>query len=226
MVLSLIHSSSTHVRLFSCLKHRSDYPRLLASPEITQNNQKLPVDGKVYEPTVPRHVAFIMDGNGRWAEQRGLSRSEGHTAGASATVEVVKAVFDMGVEVVTLYLFSTGWWWVLGWICHAFSLPPYLPPYHSIVFPPFVCRTYPYPRSLTYNLPLPLPLLPPPRELETSTCRSSQHYVITSFLALQHDHIFPRQPCDYPCDWPVLEIAIVSTRRTSVIATTPSQLGQ
>ena len=126
VVLSLIHSSSTNVRLFRCSKLRNDYPRLLASPELTQNNQKLPVDEKAYEPTLPRHVAFIMDGNGRWAEQRGLPRSEGHTAGASATVEIVKAVFDMGVEVVTLYLFSTGWWWVLGWTKRTHSLLTFL----------------------------------------------------------------------------------------------------
>ena len=106
VVFSLIHSSATHVRLFRCLKHRNDYPRLLASSEMTQNNQKSME--KAYEPTVPRHVAFIVDGNGRWAEQRGLSRPEGHTAGANVTVEIVKAAFDMGVEVVTLYLFSTG----------------------------------------------------------------------------------------------------------------------
>ena len=65
---------------------------------------------KLHDTTsaVPRHVAFIVDGNGRWAEQRGLSRPEGHTAGANVTVEIVKAAFGMGVEVVTLYLFSTG----------------------------------------------------------------------------------------------------------------------
>lgn len=61
-------------------------------------------------PPMPRHVAFIVDGNGRWAEQRGLDRREGHTAGANVTVDVVKGVFASGVDVVTLYLFSTENW--------------------------------------------------------------------------------------------------------------------
>ena len=62
------------------------------------------------QPMMPRHVAFIVDGNGRWAERRGLARKDGHAAGANVTSEVVKAVFDAGVEVVTLYLFSTENW--------------------------------------------------------------------------------------------------------------------
>lgn len=59
---------------------------------------------------VPVHVAFIVDGSGRWAERQGMERPEGHASGANVTVEVVKAAFDMGVEVVTLFLFSTENW--------------------------------------------------------------------------------------------------------------------
>ena len=112
VVFSLLKSSLDQARLFRCLKNHNDYTRLFASSEITQTNQMSPDNEwkgeKTYDISVPRHVAFIVDGNGRWAEQRGLSRPEGHTAGANVTVEIVKAAFDMGVEVVTLYLFSTG----------------------------------------------------------------------------------------------------------------------
>jgi undecaprenyl diphosphate synthase len=59
---------------------------------------------------VPRHVAIIMDGNGRWAQHRGLPRSAGHEAGADAVREVVRACGEAGVEVLTLYSFSTENW--------------------------------------------------------------------------------------------------------------------
>ena len=59
---------------------------------------------------VPRHVAIIMDGNGRWAQQRGLDRSAGHEAGADSVREVVRACRELGVEVLTLYSFSTENW--------------------------------------------------------------------------------------------------------------------
>jgi undecaprenyl diphosphate synthase len=59
---------------------------------------------------MPRHVAIIMDGNGRWAERRGLSRIEGHREGLEAVREVVRAAGDLGVEVLTLYAFSLENW--------------------------------------------------------------------------------------------------------------------
>jgi undecaprenyl diphosphate synthase len=59
---------------------------------------------------VPRHVAIIMDGNGRWAEQRGLSRTEGHRAGVRALKRVVRAAAQLGIEVLTVYAFSTENW--------------------------------------------------------------------------------------------------------------------
>jgi len=57
-----------------------------------------------------RHVAIIMDGNGRWAERRGLSRVEGHRAGVESVKEVVRAAGDLGIEVLTLYAFSLENW--------------------------------------------------------------------------------------------------------------------
>jgi len=59
---------------------------------------------------LPRHVAFIMDGNGRWAEQRGLPRMEGHRAGVKNTRPVIIYLNDHAVEYTTLYAFSTENW--------------------------------------------------------------------------------------------------------------------
>lgn len=58
----------------------------------------------------PRHVAIIMDGNGRWAAKRGLPRAAGHRAGAEAVRRTLKAAVKSGVEVLTLYAFSSENW--------------------------------------------------------------------------------------------------------------------
>lgn len=58
----------------------------------------------------PRHVAFIMDGNGRWAEMRGRPRLLGHRAGARRVREIVAACPDLGVEYCTIFAFSTENW--------------------------------------------------------------------------------------------------------------------
>ncbi len=60
--------------------------------------------------SVPRHVAIIMDGNGRWAERRGLPRVAGHRAGAEAVRNTLRAAGEAGVEVLTLYAFSSENW--------------------------------------------------------------------------------------------------------------------
>jgi undecaprenyl diphosphate synthase len=59
---------------------------------------------------LPRHVAIIMDGNGRWAEARGLSRNEGHRAGLDAMRAVVRAAHELGIQTLTLYAFSVENW--------------------------------------------------------------------------------------------------------------------
>jgi undecaprenyl diphosphate synthase len=59
---------------------------------------------------IPRHLAIIMDGNGRWAESQGLPRVRGHEAGADSVREIVRASREIGVEVLTLYSFSTENW--------------------------------------------------------------------------------------------------------------------
>ena len=60
--------------------------------------------------TVPRHIAIIMDGNGRWARERGLLRTEGHRRGADSVRRVVEACADLGVEFLTMYAFSSENW--------------------------------------------------------------------------------------------------------------------
>lgn len=59
---------------------------------------------------VPRHVAIIMDGNGRWAAKRSLPRAAGHRAGAEAVRKTLRAAAEAGVEVLTLYAFSSENW--------------------------------------------------------------------------------------------------------------------
>ncbi|NQT00039.1 MAG: isoprenyl transferase [Candidatus Omnitrophica bacterium] len=62
------------------------------------------------EKKVPRHIAIIMDGNGRWAQQRGLPKLEGHRAGANSVEEAITGCIELGVGVLTLYAFSTENW--------------------------------------------------------------------------------------------------------------------
>ena len=59
---------------------------------------------------IPRHVAIIMDGNGRWATQRGRPRSFGHRQGVEALRRTVRAAADIGIDVITLYSFSSENW--------------------------------------------------------------------------------------------------------------------
>lgn len=62
------------------------------------------------EPVVPRHVAIVMDGNGRWAQKRHLPRVAGHKQGAKALRGVVQACMERGVSVLTVFAFSTENW--------------------------------------------------------------------------------------------------------------------
>src|ERR1044071_6020387 len=59
---------------------------------------------------VPRHVAIIMDGNGRWAAARGLPRVEGHRRGVEALRRTVRAAGDLGIEILTIFSFSSENW--------------------------------------------------------------------------------------------------------------------
>jgi len=67
--------------------------------------ERLKLDGRL-----PRHVAVIMDGNGRWARARGLPRYKGHTAGMASVREVIEGCVEAGVPILTLFAFSTENW--------------------------------------------------------------------------------------------------------------------
>ncbi len=59
---------------------------------------------------LPRHIAIIMDGNGRWAKARGLDRSQGHVEGVNTVRRITEAASEIGIEYLTLYTFSTENW--------------------------------------------------------------------------------------------------------------------
>src|SRR5262244_486173 len=59
---------------------------------------------------VPRHVACVMDGNGRWAQRRGLPRTDGHAAGEEALFDTVEGALELGIRWLTVYAFSTENW--------------------------------------------------------------------------------------------------------------------
>ena len=65
---------------------------------------------RIRADAIPRHVAIIMDGNGRWAERRGLDRNQGHRAGIESVRAVVRAAHELGIRFLTLYAFSTENW--------------------------------------------------------------------------------------------------------------------
>lgn len=65
---------------------------------------------KIDKDRLPRHVAVIMDGNGRWAKQRGLDRSEGHSEGVSTVRRITEIASELGIGYLTLYTFSTENW--------------------------------------------------------------------------------------------------------------------
>jgi undecaprenyl diphosphate synthase len=77
---------------------------------VTAETAERHVDAHVARHSVPRHVAIIMDGNGRWAKARGLPRSAGHRAGAEAARRALRAAGEAGVECLTLYAFSSENW--------------------------------------------------------------------------------------------------------------------
>jgi len=59
---------------------------------------------------MPRHVAFILDGNRRWAKRAGLTTSQGHEAGAKRLIDIAELCFELGVHTVSAFAFSTENW--------------------------------------------------------------------------------------------------------------------
>ena len=64
------------------------------------------IDG-IDRARLPRHVAIVMDGNGRWAQRRGLKRTDGHSAGEEALFDTVEGALDVGLQWMTVFAFST-----------------------------------------------------------------------------------------------------------------------
>ena len=82
----------------------SPYPPPVPAPQRRPAARGIPAD------RVPRHVAVVMDGNGRWANERGLPRTEGHEAGEAALLDVVAGAIEIGVTHLSAYAFSTENW--------------------------------------------------------------------------------------------------------------------
>ena len=75
------------------------------------NKKDIKVQEKIKESgELPKHVAIIMDGNGRWAKERGLSRVFGHREGVKSVRDIVEASGQLGIKYLTLYTFSTENW--------------------------------------------------------------------------------------------------------------------
>jgi undecaprenyl diphosphate synthase len=93
--------------------------RSYASPRTHSSGAKPP---QIPAAKLPRHIAIVMDGNGRWAKARGLPRTEGHTAGESSLFDVIEGAIEVGVKYLSAYAFSTENWrrspdevrWLMG----------------------------------------------------------------------------------------------------------------
>jgi undecaprenyl diphosphate synthase len=81
--------------------------KVVAPPEPHASGARPPV---IPAELIPKHVAIVMDGNGRWAKQRGLPRTEGHKAGEASLLDVIKGGIEIGVKYISAYAFSTENW--------------------------------------------------------------------------------------------------------------------
>ncbi len=91
------------------LKHRAS-AAARGRPGSSDGTAAVELSAQLDRSRMPRHVAVIMDGNGRWARRRGLPRLLGHRAGAESVREIVRASGEFGISVLTLYAFSTENW--------------------------------------------------------------------------------------------------------------------
>jgi undecaprenyl diphosphate synthase len=96
------------VRGVSPRRSRRDQPARPVKPPSPHPSGAQPP--KLPAELIPNHVAIIMDGNGRWAKQRGLPRTAGHTAGEVSLFDVIEGAIELGVRYVTAYAFSTENW--------------------------------------------------------------------------------------------------------------------
>ncbi|MEJ8672645.1 undecaprenyl diphosphate synthase family protein [Streptomyces sp. MS1.AVA.1] len=93
--------------LAQAVRSVGEQQRPLAEPDPHPSGARPP---QLPADATPRHVAIIMDGNGRWATDRGLPRTEGHRAGAEALIDVVHGALEIGLSHLTVYMFSTENW--------------------------------------------------------------------------------------------------------------------
>ena len=85
---------------------RRQQPKSAGRPD--REDQSIPPE--IDWSRIPAHVACVMDGNGRWASQRGLPRTDGHAAGEEALVDAIDGALALGIEWITMYAFSTENW--------------------------------------------------------------------------------------------------------------------
>ncbi len=86
------------------------FKKLLIKPiRSMQENVEMNVEGLDFN-NIPKHIAIIMDGNGRWAKAQGKSRTQGHKVGAETLKTIVRAADCLGIKVITAYAFSTENW--------------------------------------------------------------------------------------------------------------------
>ncbi len=81
-------------------------------PKLTRAEKKVEIHNKwgLNPEAIPQHVAVIMDGNGRWAKERGMVRAQGHLAGVDALRNTIRAAADVGIRYISVYVFSTENW--------------------------------------------------------------------------------------------------------------------
>jgi undecaprenyl diphosphate synthase len=72
--------------------------------------QSEPIETVNLPPTIPKHVGIIMDGNGRWAKERGMARTKGHYRGKENIRHILESCVEFGIEILTIYAFSTENW--------------------------------------------------------------------------------------------------------------------
>ena len=77
---------------------------------IPTKNSNINLLSEIDKQRIPEHVAIIMDGNGRWATERGLPRSFGHNKGVTVLKEIIKTSKNLGCKFLTVYAFSTENW--------------------------------------------------------------------------------------------------------------------
>lgn len=83
---------------------------MIKEPHVVERSNPERISSEVDQNNLPKHIAVVMDGNGRWAQKRGLSRTKGHEQGEQALYDVVYGALDLGIKWITVYAFSTENW--------------------------------------------------------------------------------------------------------------------